>query len=230
MFFTLHANDPVFVFFLLLLLKQPISLLQIMTRCSSGAGPCPGPERAGDRPRWTPGRSSQASSFFSFDFKKKTKKKKRPACSTFCLKYATRPLVRDGAAVSDRAARSKYRPGPRIGARVRGPCVSSDTPSRLGTDPGEPALCKYTLRFRSAARGRSRERDGWKYGKKKKGGGWQREGERERERGVVQKERVGWFFVVGATKGGTEKQRLTFQTRESGWRASSRSPGAGRVD
>ena len=60
------------------------------------------------------------------------------------------------------------------------------------TDPGKPALCKYRLRFRSAARGRRGEMDG---NLKKR-----EVAERKRERSGTERE-GGVIFVVGATKG-----------------------------
>lgn len=130
------------------------------------------------------------------------------------FKFRHEAVVRDKAAVSDHEVRSKYRtrPGSRACARTY---VSSNTPSRLGLTR-ENRLCVNTasdldLRWEG-------EEERWMEIWKKRGGGREKERERsgtEREGGVI--------FVVGAKKGGTEKQSLTFKTRKSGWRELSRS-------
>lgn len=192
------------ILFLFFLLKQQISLFQIMTPSNNRRVQClSGPETdQGKRLRKT-GRSFQSTSFFF-----------NVLLVLLLFKFRDKVLVWDKAAVSDHEARSKYRPRPRSRscARTR---ASSNTASRLGLTR-ENRLCVNTDSDLDLRREGEEERwmEIWKKG-------WQRERERsgtEREGGVI--------FVVGATKGGTEKQSLTFKARISGWRASSRKPGS----
>lgn len=216
MFFTLHANDPVFVFS-----SQtediPLSdndTLQLSNsrrvQCLSGPETDPGNDWGGQE-----GPPSPLPVFFNV------------LLVPLLFKFHDEALVRDKAAVSDREARSKYRPGPGSRACAR-TCVSSNTPSRLGLTR-ENRLCVNTHSDLDLRREGEEERwmEIWK-----KGG--VAEGKRERERSGTERE-GGVIFVVGATKGGTEKRSLTFTARISGWRASSWSrpyllmPGSGSL-
>lgn len=189
MFFTLHANCAVFVFS-----SQTADIfisdndrLQISksprVQCLSGPETDPG-----KRPRRT-GRSFHPTSLFSFFFNVLL-------IPLFSLNFTTARVVRDKAAVSDHEARSKYRrcPGSRACART---CVSSNTPPRLWLTR-ENRLCVNTDSDLDLRREGEEERwmEIWKKGR------WQR----ERERGVVQKERVGWFLWLGQQKGNREAE------------------------
>lgn len=116
---------------------------------------------------------------------------KRTGGSSFCLHFAKEPSRKIKLRYLT-AERSKYspHPGSRACAMAR---VSSNTPSRLGLTR-ENRLCVNTdsdldLRWEG-------EEERWmEIWKKKRGGGTEREG------GVVQKERVGWFLWLGQQKG-----------------------------
>lgn len=121
------------ILFLFFLLKQQISLFQIMTPSNNRRVQClSGPETdPGKRLRKT-GRSFQSTSFFFFNV----------LLVLLLFKFRDKVLVWDKAAVSDHEARSKYRPRPRSRscARTR---ASSNTASRLGLTR-ENRLCVNT--------------------------------------------------------------------------------------
>lgn len=134
-----------------------------------------------------------------------------PLVFKFCCEEA---LAEDKTAASDRGARSKYRPRPESRACAT-TCVSSNTPSRLGLTR-ENRLCVNT----------DSDLDLWWEGEEERWmeiwkKGWQSGG----ERGVVQKERVGWFLWLGQQKG-ARRTRVWHLTPDI--RSEERSPGVGR--
>lgn len=123
------------ILFLFFLLKQQISLFQIMTHCSSRIAAVSSASAGQRQTQVTTEEDRKVLPVhFLFFF--------NVLLVPLLFKFHDEALVRDKAAVSDHEARSKYRPGPGSRACAR-TCVSSNTPSRLGLTR-ENRLCVNT--------------------------------------------------------------------------------------